>query len=140
MNFEALIDALKLDEGLALKPYMDTAVPPRITIGHGRNLSDKGISHQEAHDMLVRDAIQAQRDAADLVPNWLMLSDVRQNVLSNMAFNLGKSRLMQFHDFLAAVNSSRFDDAAIEMLDSKWAEQVGHRATRLAQEMHSGTV
>ena len=140
MNFESLIAALKRDEGLRLKPYLDTAAPPRITIGYGRNLSDVGISAQEAHDMLTRDAIKAQSVAAALIPNWLGMDDVRQNVLTNMAFNMGGVRLKGFVKFLAAVNEGRYVDAAAEMLDSKWAVQVGARAARLAQEMLTGVV
>jgi len=140
MNFDALVAALKRDEGLRLKPYLDTASPPRVTIGYGRNLSDNGISAVEAHDLLTRDAIQAQRDAAELVPNWLLLDDVRQNVLANMAFNIGKAGLAKFPKLLAAVNEHRFKDAAAEMVNSKWAGQVGARAARLAQEMLTGVV
>jgi lysozyme len=140
MNLDSLIAALKADEGLRLKPYLDTAIPPRYTIGYGRNLFDVGISDQEAHDMLVRDTIKAQSDAADLIPNWLALDDVRQNVCANMCFNLGKAGLAKFTKFLAAVNEKRFDDAAVEMFHSKWYSQVKGRAERLAQEMLTGSV
>lgn len=140
MNFDALIAALKEDEGLRLLPYLDTAFPPRITIGYGRNLSDNGLSKQEAHDLLIRDAIKAQKEACELVPNWLLLDSIRQNVVSNMCFNLGKTRLSGFKKFLAAVNDKRYADAAAEMLDSKWASQVPNRASRLAREMLLGII
>jgi lysozyme len=139
MNFEALIAALKEDEGLRLEPYLDTASPPRMTIGYGRNLSDVGISDQEAHDMLVRDAIKAQMDAADLIPNWLALDDVRKNALSNMAYNLGKGGLAQFHHLLDAVDRLAFVEAAGHGRNSKWFTQVGSRAKRLMDELETGT-
>jgi lysozyme len=138
MSFEALLAALKRDEGLRLKPYLDTATPTRITIGYGRNLSDVGIVDQEAHDMLVRDAIKAERDAASLVTNWSALDGVRQNVLANMCFNLGKGGLAKFPKFLAAVNEQRWSDAVAEMTNSAWYGQVGMRAARLAHEMLTG--
>lgn len=140
MNIEALISALRTDEGLRLKPYMDTAIPPRITIGYGRNLSDRGISVGEAGDMLYRDAIEAQRIAAALVPNWLRVDDVRQNVVANMAFNLGAGGLKKFQNFLAAVNDGRYAEAADHMKDSAWYGQVKGRAQRLAEEMRTGVV
>jgi len=32
-----------------------------------------------------------------------------------------------------------FKQAAVEMLDSRWAKQVGRRATKLSQMMETGT-
>jgi lysozyme len=138
MDFDGLIAALKRDEGLRLKPYLDTAVPPRQTIGYGRNLDDGGITIQEAHEMLVRDAIKAQSAAAALVPTWLMLDDVRQNVLANMSFNLGGGGLAKFKHLLAAVEVKNWDAAADAMIASRWYGQVGARAVRLADEMRTG--
>lgn len=138
MNFDEFVAALKRDEGLRLKPYLDSAVPPRRTIGYGRNLDDHGISIQEAHELLVRDAIKAQRVAAEIVPTWLRLSDVRQNVLANMAFNLGGGGLRKFKHLLAAIAVSDWNAAADAMIASAWYGQVGARAVRLATEMRSG--
>ena len=59
------------------------------------------------------------------------LSDARQRVLVNMCFNLGLTRLLGFKKFLAALEAEDWDRAAEEMLDSKWAVQVGPRSTRL---------
>jgi lysozyme len=39
---------------------------------------------------------------------------------------------------LAAVRRNSFEEAACEMLDSRWAEQVGSRARELAAMMKSG--
>lgn len=138
MNFDALIAALKTDEGFRDKPYADTV--GKMTIGYGRNLEDVGISRDEAHDMVTRDAIRALQVGADLIPNWLQLDDVRMNVVANMAFNLGKGGLSGFSKFLAAVNAKDFIKAADEMRNSKWFTQVGKRAQRLAQEMQTGVV
>lgn len=138
MSIDALVDALKGDEGFRSKPYADAV--GKLTIGYGRNLDDNGISRSEAHDMCVHDAITALRDAADLVPNWLLLDDVRQNVVANMAFNLGKTRLAKFVKFLAAVNARDYLKASAEMKDSIWYVQTGSRARRLVDEMRTGIV
>jgi lysozyme len=144
MNLDGLLTALALDEGRKVNsrgrhmPYKCPA--DKLTIGYGRNIEDNGLSETEAIDLLTADAIQALRDAADLVPNWSALNDVRQNVVANMAFQLGKTKLAQFKKFLAAVNEARFDDAAYEMLMSKWYEQSGKRSIRLKQEMLTGKV
>lgn len=139
-GLKALLSALERDEGLRLRPYLDTASPPRLTIGYGRNLTDRGISYSEANDMLENDAYQAIADAKTFVPNWDALDVVRQNVLANMAFNLGKTRLATFKKMLAAVNEGRYEAAAYEMVSSKWFGQTGKRAQRLEQEMLTGVV
>jgi lysozyme len=139
MSLETLIAALQKDEGLRLKPYLDTASPPRVTIGYGRNLSDKGITYNEAMEMLRSDALDAIEDAAKIVDNWAELNDVRQAVLANLVFNMGKSGVLQFRTMLGAIADLKFEEAATAMLASKWATQVGKRAQRLAEEMRTGT-
>ena len=62
---------------------------------------------------------------------WRELDDNKQRVMVNMCFNLGYPRLSKFKKFLAAMEVHDFETAAIEMMDSKWANQVGLRAERL---------
>ena len=73
-----------------------------------------------------------------LFANFSQLSDVRRAVLCNMAFNLGQPRLAGFKRLRDAVESGAFDAAAAEMTNSKWSEQVGIRAKRLAKQMQEG--
>lgn len=144
MNLDGLLIALQADEGRKVNvrgrhvPYKCPA--DKLTIGYGRNIEDNGISETEALDLLTNDAIQAMRDAASLIPNWLGLDDVRANVCANMAYNMGKATLAKFLKFLAAVNEGRYEDAAYEMTMSKWYDQVGTRAIRLKHEMLTGKV
>jgi len=56
----------------------------------------------------------------------------------NMLFNLGYTRFLGFKKMLHAIEVRDFNHAANEMLDSKWAGQVGQRAIELAQIMRSG--
>jgi lysozyme len=55
-----------------------------------------------------------------------------------MAFNMGISGLLEFHDTLAKIQTGDYTGAAKGMLQSKWATQVGDRAHRLAIQMESG--
>jgi lysozyme len=137
VSFDALLAALKIDEGLRLKPYLDTATPPRITIGYGTNIG-QGITIQEAHDLLMGRAIRAQQAVAALVFRWGLLNDVRKNALSNLCYQVGASGFAKFKKMLAAINRDDFETAADEMLDSDWARRYVTRATRLAQEMRTG--
>ena len=56
-----------------------------------------------------------------------------QRGIINMACNLGLSRLKQFSNMLAALRSGNYFEAAQHALDSKWAFQVGDRATRIGE-------
>jgi lysozyme len=133
---ESLKSQLIVDEGLKLKPYIDTV--GKVTVGVGRNLTDVGLSNDEAMYLLDNDIQQVQSDLDRSIPWWTDMSGVRQQVLANMCFNMGVSRLMGFHNMLAAAESGNYDLAATEMLDSTWASQVGARAERLSVMMRTG--
>jgi lysozyme len=129
---------LILDEGLRLKPYTDSK--GQITIGVGHNLSAHGISRELAMQWLTED-IAAAETAVERAWSWAArLDPVRRNVLVNMAFNMGITKLATFHRFLDALQRGNYQTAATEMMDSAWADQVGRRATRLATEMLTGEV
>ena len=54
-----------------------------------------------------------------------------QEVIVNMCFNMGAPRLSKFKKFIGGVNAGDWNTAAVEMMDSRWAKQVGVRADRL---------
>jgi len=130
-----LRDQLIRDEGLRLKPYRDTV--GKLTIGVGRNLDDNGITRDEAECLLHNDLARVYAELHHALPD-LSLDPVRGAVLGNMAFNMGIGRLLGFRKMLAALRVGDFAQAAVEMLDSDWATQVGSRAHRLARQMETG--
>jgi lysozyme len=123
-------------EGLRLKPYRDTV--GKLTIGIGRNLDDVGITREEAMMLLNHDIAKVQREVQNAFPWFSDLNRVRKNVVLNMVFNLGLPRYRQFKKAIAAIRAKRWDEAAKQMLDSRWARQVGRRARELASMMKSG--
>lgn len=133
-----LREQLLLHEGLRLKPYRDTV--GKWTIGIGRNLSDKGLTKVEALILLDNDIFEAQRDLEKYLPWASTLDDARYRVLVDMTFNMGIHGLLGFKRMLAALERGDYETAAAEMESSKWAEQVGRRAHRLALWMRSGKV
>ncbi len=129
------------------------------TIGIGRNLDDRGISKEELDWMDIptidhifsdgiteADAVYLAQNDVQIVEEELVrahpcvdeLDAVRQLVLIDMAFNLGVPRLCKFKKMWAAIHENKFDVAAKEMLDSRWANQVKSRSTKLAHAMHHG--
>ena len=137
MNRRLLLEQLQRHEGLRLKPYRDSV--GKLTIGYGRNLADRGISQEEAEFMLDND-IDLVVAELERMPLFLSLDPVRQVVLANMAFNMGVPTLLEFRRMLGALARREWDRAADEMLDSRWARQVGRRAVELARLMRTGVV
>lgn len=127
---EQLRDLLTKHEGLRLKPYKDTV--GKLTIGIGRNLDDLGISKEEALFLLENDIARVIAQCRQSFPWFDSLSPRRQAAIASMVFNLGLRGFMGFKKMITAIEQGDFDMAAIEMLDSKWSEQVGQRATELA--------
>ena len=137
MNRQRLIDSLIGHEGIRNLPYEDTE--GHLTIGIGHNLDAMPLSPR-AIEVICQDDIAVAEGELD--KNWNRwrqnLSDPRQNVLVEMVFNLGYPRFSKFVKFIEAIVAHDYDKAAEEMLDSKWAVQVGRRATNLAKQMKTG--
>lgn len=135
MNRGLLLEQLQRHEGLRLKAYRDSL--GKLTIGYGRNLDDRGITDEEAGFMLDND-IDLVVAELERMPLYLGLDPVRQVVLANMAFNMGMPTLLEFRRMLGALGERDWDRAADEMMDSKWARQVGSRADELSRMMRRG--
>lgn len=133
---ERLAETLMVDEGFNGRPYPDTE--GKTTIGFGRNLTDNPLTKAEAAMLLGADVSRAILDLDRRLPWWRSLDPVRQQVLANMAYNLGITRLCGFVRMLAACKAGLWQNAADEMRNSQWARQVGARAHRLAKEMETG--
>lgn len=137
MQKERLKKQLLDDEGLRMKPYHCTG--GKLTIGIGRNLEDVGISKEEAEYLLENDINRIHRDLSKKIDFFADLDSLRQEVLINMAFNMGVSGLLGFRRTLAFMRKGDFDAASVEMLKSKWSQQVPNRAFRLSLLMKETT-
>ena len=155
-NRSALIDQLILHEGMELKVYQDHLGID--TIGVGRNLQDRGITDGElsfmnilrsdiyeqgiteanARFLLSNDIDIVEKELVDAHPCINNLNDARTRVVLDMAFNMGVPRLRKFKKMWAGIHEEDYNTASIEMLDSRWASQVGRRAERLSIAMREG--
>lgn len=131
-----LLQDLKRDEGVVLKPYRDTV--GKLSIGIGRNLDDVGITEDEALILAKHDVFKVIGQLDQRIPWWRTLSEPRQRALANMAFNLGINGLLGFKLALSALQADQFSVAADELLRSRWAQQVGDRAKRIADLIRQG--
>lgn len=137
---------IKRHEGLELRTYRCTA--GKLTIGYGHNLTDnpvwglqKGdkISQGTAERLLENDIYAVTRQLDTALPWWRELDAPRQAVFVNMGFQMGVTGLCGFAKAIHAVEAGLWDEAATQMLDSKWAEKDSPaRAQELARQMRSG--
>jgi len=156
-NTSHFLDKVIQHEGMVLTVYQDTLGID--TIGIGRNLKDRGISKEELDHMDIPSmAVIYEHGITEADARYLALNDikiveeelcrvkpivheldsVRQLILMDMAFNMGVPRLCKFKRMWNAIQESKFDSAAREMLDSRWAKQVKSRAIKLSVAMEKG--
>jgi len=146
MNIEKLRKELTVDEGCIDKIYLDHLGYPTLGIGHLITKDDPehglpvdySISQERIEECFGDDIEGVLTDLDRNISWWVGLCEDHQRVLANMAFNLGINRLLKFKKFLAALQEHDFETAAVEMMDSKWATQVGPRATRLRDRILKG--
>lgn len=152
MNKTAL-ELIKNHEGFRKNRYTCTA--GHLTIGYGYNLDANplelsplqiagfekfGIKESQANDLLEQMLTMTETLLAKRLPWTVKLSEARQAVLLDMAYNLGLDGLLKFQKTLMFIERRDYSQAADAMLNSKWATQVGNRAVVLAGIMRSGTV
>ena len=131
-----LLADLKRDEGRMARMYEDSV--GKLTIGYGHNLKDGPPLSDAAMDQILLDDMADAENRCRRFPWFADLDDVRQAVIINMAFNLGLGGLAGFRKMIDALVAGRYDEAAEEMLDSRWSRQVLDRSRRLAAMMRTG--
>jgi lysozyme len=151
-SLTSLRGILILHEGVRLKPYDDKTgktVRPgdelqgKLTIGVGRNLTDRGISTSEMNTLLNADILKAEA-AARAYDFYADLGEPRQAVVVSMIFNLGVAGFAKFRRTHKLIRAGKYEQASMEMVTDRhgntnpWAEQVGDRALHLAQIMRTG--
>ena len=156
LDREKLKAQLVKHEGKKNHVYKDTEGHP--TIGVGFNLDRSGarakiealgldyakvkagtqdLTDEQVYKMLDGDMDTAIADSKSVFPKFTDLSDVRQRVIVDMVFNLGKSKFLGFKKLIDAVKADDFAKAADEMKDSTWYTQVGQRGKTLEKMMRT---
>ena len=139
MNVDKLREQLKIDEGVKYEVYKDHLGYPTFGIGHlvvegdeemGKPVGTP-VSEERVNSVFESDVQKFVVESEKVFPNLKDLPEEAQQVRVNMCFNMGAPRLSKFKKFIAAVNDGNWSTAAVEMMDSRWATQVGVRAERL---------
>jgi lysozyme len=134
MDHKRLEDTLIRHEEIRYKPYRCSE--GKLTIGVGRNIEEVGITEDESI-YLMRNDIKECEEHLSKFSWYYALSDVRQEILVNMCFNMGYTRFLGFRKMIWALENEDHVSAAKEMKNSKWFRQVGIRAEQLVDAMLS---
>lgn len=136
MNLE---NQLRRDEGEKLYAYKDSLGYWTIGIGI---LIDKdkggGLLPEESTFIFNNRVKILKSELSKRISFFDKLSETRQAVLLNMAFQMGVNGLLGFKNTLKTIESGDYAKAAKEMLMSKWASQTPQRANRLSKQMETG--
>ena len=145
MNIEKLREELKIDEGVKYEVYLDHLGLPTCGIGH--LIKDTDPEHglpvgaeipEERVNELFEEDLQITVDECKLIYNdFDDLPEEVQHIIANMMFNMGRPRLSRFHKMKQAVDNRDWQEASVQMKDSRWYKQVTNRAERLCERMRN---
>ena len=143
MNIEQLKETLKVDEGVVYEIYNDHLGYPTFGIGHLVLESDPEhgaevgtpVSEDRVDECFEKDVETVIEDCKKLHDGWDGYPEEVKQIIANMMFNMGLTRLSKFKRHNAALQSGDWKEAAKEGRDSRWYKQVTNRAERLMKRL-----
>ena len=145
MNIEQLKETLKVDEGVVYEIYNDHLGYPTFGIGHLVLESDPEhgaevgtpVSEDRVDECFEKDVETVIEDCKKLHNGWDGYPEEVKQIVANMMFNMGLTRLSKFKRHNAALQSGDWKEAAKEGRDSRWYKQVTNRAERLMSRLEA---
>ena len=145
MNLDQLRMELEYDEGCKYEIYLDHLGLPTFGIGHLVTEDDPehgqevgtAVSEERVIEVFEKDVQVTIDECKKLYEDWFDLPEEAQLIIANMMFNMGSPRLSQFKGMKRGVDARDWNQAADEMVDSKWYRQVTNRADRLVTRMRN---
>ena len=147
MNIDQLREDLERDEGCVNEIYLDHLGYPTFGIGHLITNRDSeygwsvgtDVTEDRVKEVFEEDVQTVLSDCEKLYDDFYELPEEVQLIVANMMFNMGYTRLSKFRGMKRGVDSRNWEEAADEMVDSRWYTQVTNRADRLVVRMRSVT-
>ena len=139
IDIDQLKETLKIDEGVVYEIYHDHLNYPTFGIGHLVLDSDEehgapvgtAVSEERVDACFENDVESVIGDCKKLHDGWDGYPQEVKQVIANMMFNMGLTRLSKFKKHNAALQCGDWQTAAVEGRDSRWYKQVTNRAERL---------
>jgi lysozyme len=113
-------------EGLVCHLYQCKA--DKTSIGVGRNLSDVGITEDEAMYLLNNDIKRTTDDLDKNYGAWITFPAEARMVCIDLVFNLGITGFMKFKKTRQLMELGMWLEASEELLDSRYATQLPNRS------------
>ena len=143
IDIEQLKETLKVDEGVVYEIYHDHLGYPTFGIGHLVLESDlecgwevgKAVSEERVNECFEKDVQTVIEDCKKLHDAFDGYPQEVKQIIANMMFNMGLTRLSKFNRHNAALQSGDWKEAAIEGRDSRLYKQVTNRAERLMKRL-----
>jgi lysozyme len=131
-NPDNLVVEIKENEGFRGEVYKDHL--GFDTVGYGTKMP---LSKKEATVLLRMRLYDKAEELATVKPLFNQLPEDVQNVLAEMAYQLGVGGLLKFRKMWKHIEAYEFDKASVEGLDSLWAKQTPSRANKLMEHLGS---
>lgn len=136
--FACAAKSLLIHEGKSRHMYLDSLNIPTIGCGvridgGGEGLSDEAITM----DLTIK--VKELYFRLGQRFDWFNgLSEIRSIVITNLAYNIGINGVSKFKKMIAAIEKKDWSEAANQLKDSKWFNQVGKRGEDLVYAMFVG--
>ena len=143
MDINKLKETLKIDEGVVYEIYNDHLGYPTFGIGHlvlegepehGLSVGTP-VTEERVDECFERDVEYVLNDCRILHEDFDNYPEEVKQIIANMMFNMGRTRLAKFRKHNAALQEGDWKTAAIEGRDSRWYKQVTNRAERLMKRL-----
>lgn len=145
MDLNKLKVEIESDEGCAVQIYLDHLGFKTFGIGHLVRDVDpefqmeigEAVSVSRVTEVFESDMESVLSDCEKVFSDFYELPEEAQHIIANMMFNLGFPRLCKFSKMIKAINDRDWQEAADQMVDSRWYNQVPNRAKRLEKRIRS---
>tara|TARA_Y100000401_G_scaffold37252_1_gene27881 strand:+ start:2707 stop:3153 length:447 start_codon:yes stop_codon:yes gene_type:complete len=147
MNINLLREELARDEGIKYETYLDHLSLKTCGVGHLCRENEPEfdlplgakVSEERVNELFEKDIKITIDDCRKIYDDWDNMDEDIKRVCANMMFNLGYPRYSKFKLMIKAIKEKNFDEAAVQMKQSRWYNQVTNRAERLIERVKNAS-
>ena len=125
-----LIDSIKKHEGYVGIVYKDSLGID--TIGYGFAIKDLELD-EDVCEIILERKLHDLIDRINIKFKWYcyMPQEIK-DIVTEMCYQLGVTGFSKFKKTNAYLQNKQWDEASVEMLDSRWAKQTPNRAKEMS--------